>query len=223
MGGRTLLGIITHARTSLEVVVRRLAILATFAAFVSVLSVIAVAQQRGQTPPKTAPPAAQHAAGRPVGHGYIPPHGPAPTPKTTARAGQSAPARGTAQAQARPLNDMPQHPNAPHVHPDNGAWIGHESSANDVHFHLDQPWAHGHFSLGIGASFVYRIEGGDANRFWFEGSAFQVSPYDATYAADWNWQSDDVVIYDDPDHVGWYLGYNPRTGVYVHVLYLGPR
>jgi hypothetical protein len=53
------------------------------------------------------------------------------------------------------------------------------------------------------------------------GSVGSIAPYDVAFCDGWLWDSDDVIVYDDPDHDGWYLAYNVRLGTYVHVQYLG--
>jgi hypothetical protein len=120
---------------------------------------------------------------------------------------------------ARDFRDRDGHPNAPHV--DGRRWVGHDTGRDDMRFHMDHPWEHGRFTGGFGPHYRWRIEGGGPGRFWFHGWYWSVSPAEIGYCDGWMWGADQIVIYEDPDHPGWYLAYNARLGTYVHVMYMG--
>ncbi|MGD0776483.1 MAG: hypothetical protein ABSC05_27010 [Candidatus Solibacter sp.] len=154
-----------------------------------------------------------------VGGGHVPAHGPAPAPAN--RRAPAPPRGGQPATENRVAADSKGHPELPHVHAKNDQWVGHNSGPNDAHYHLDQPWAHGRFGGGFGPQHVFVLAGGNRERFWFGSFYWDVAPYDYNIVVGWNWVGDQIVIYEDPDHPGWYLAYNPRLGTYAHVEYLG--
>jgi len=57
----------------------------------------------------------------------------------------------------------------------------------------------------------------------YDHSNWVVAPYDIDRCRDWRWDRDEVYVYDDDHHPGWYLLFNARMGRYVHVEYSGVR
>jgi hypothetical protein len=158
-----------------------------------------------------------------VGGGHIPAHGPAPA--KAPKPARTAPPPRTQQPVPQGGNhiavDKKDHPELPHVHAKNDQWVGHGTGRDDPHYHLDRPFEHGRFNGGFGPQHVFVLAGGSRERFRFGDFFWDVAPYDYNIVVDWNWAGDQIAIYEDPDHDGWYLAYNSRLGTYAHVEYLG--
>ena len=155
-----------------------------------------------------------------------PPHGPTPMPAPPPQPTRVAPPPQTHVVPPPPMQQRREPipiERRPHVEPE-GRWVGHEGGRDDDRYRMSRPWPRGRFAGPIGRGHVYRLHGWDAprHRFWFGNAFFLVAPYDWDYVDDWNWDADDVVLYEDPDHPGWYLAYNTRLGTYAHVEYEGP-
>ena len=57
----------------------------------------------------------------------------------------------------------------------------------------------------------------------YDRSNWVVASYDLDRCRDWQWDRDQVYVYDDDHHPGWYLLFNARLGRYVHVEFSGIR
>jgi len=167
-------------------------------------------QQHGQTHGEMQRPAqpAQPVHNQPrANQGHIPP----PPPQRARGAKPQAERWGGGRVNSTP-------------HVNNNQWYGRDRP-NDKRYHLDHPFERGRFEH-FGPAYRYNIARVDPNlhRVWLpDGYYFEVSSWDWPLASTWCWTcgGDDFVIYEDPDHPGWYLLYNLYTGAFVHVLYMG--
>ena len=97
-----------------------------------------------------ASPAARPTA---VGGGHLPARGPFSVEPCEPAQGQHPAARA---ANFIPV-DEEGHPYVPHVDAKNDKWVGHDACADDLHYHLDHPWAHGRFTGGLGPQHVFGL------------------------------------------------------------------
>ena len=103
----------------------------------------------------------------------------------------------------------------------NDKWVGHDSGRQRCALPPRSAVGTRTLQWGLWTAHVFVLGGGNRERFWFNNFYWDVAPFDYNIVAGWNWTGDQIVIYEDPDHVGWYLAYNPRLGTYAHVEYLG--
>jgi hypothetical protein len=118
-------------------------------------------------------------------------------------------------------------------HHDNGrheGWEKHEVRDNyrgwdDDHDRIvpGRRYPRGHYEhvreVFIARSIDYRTR----NVILYDRSNWVVASYDLDHCRDWRWDRDQVYVYDDDHHAGWYLLFNARLGRSVHVEFSGVR
>lgn len=112
------------------------------------------------------------------------------------------------------------HREAVPARPDRDDRYGYRGDRDRDRWYAGRPYAYGRF-VWVGPRYVWRMHGGSALHFNINGAWFSVAPFDYDYAGGWLWDYDDIIINDDPGHIGWYIAYNVRLGTSVHVQYLG--
>ena len=84
-------------------------------------------------------------------------------------------------------------------------------------------YPHGHYEhvkqVFVARSIDYRTR----NVILYDRSNWVVASYDLDRCRDWQWDRDQVYVYNDDHHAGWYLLFNSRLGRYVHVEFSGVR
>lgn len=141
---------------------------------------------------------------------------PRPTPRV--RGAEEQAQRNDAMARRQRAGN-PWIPARPLVLRDGKRWVGPVYARNA--FRLEHPWQYGRFDRGVGSRYLWQLKGGNRERFGLGGGWFALAPADYINASEWRWDVDEVVIYPDTDHDGWYLAYNTRLGTWSHVRFLG--
>lgn len=117
-----------------------------------------------------------------------------------------------------------------HDHGRHLGWDKHHDEDRDEHGDWDYDddhvvrgryYPHGHFKSSR-RNFVFVSVNYDTRRVILDDhSTWVVAPYDIDHCSDWRWDRDDVEVYDDDIHPGWYVLFNARLGQHIHVEYFG--
>ncbi len=144
----------------------------------------------------------------------------------------AAPAFATPQRDRDDRDDRDEHHDRDDRH-DNGkhkGWYKHHDHDWDDHRHWDydgdrehpgRPFYHGRYAHVRESYRSVSIDIRTRRVVLVDRSTWVIAPYDIDHCRDWRWDRDDVYVYDDDAHPGWYLFYNARLGRYAHVEFFG--
>ena len=113
---------------------------------------------------------------------------------------------------------------------DNGKHKGWDNPKNPHYEHWDadhdrikpgRAYPHGRYEHARRVFVARRFDSPTRHIFLYDNSDWVVASYDVDRCRDWEWDRDQVYVYNDDHHPGWYLLFNARLGRYVHVEYFG--